>query len=321
MRDTPVPLHPVLKGMLDKIAGLPAMQTLPVETIRAGDLARYSAVPRPEVGRVEERTVPGPRGDIRIRVYRPEGDGDRPVVVFFHGSGFVICSLDTHDGMCRQICRGAQAVVVSVDYALAPENKFPAGPDDSLAATRWVAANAASLGGDPSRLALAGDSAGGTMAIVTALRLRDEGGPRPAAMLLMYPVTDFPSVDTPSYAERGSGFGLTADGMRWFWDHYLRGPEDAGNPHASPLRAESLAGLPPAYIVTAGYDILRDEGEALADRLERENIRVTRRRYEDMNHGFMSWIGIVDRSGEAMEAACAWLRAELTAVSSSRARP
>lgn len=297
--------------MLDKAAGAPPMSSFTVDQIRATDLARYAAVPRPDVASVEDRAIPGPRGDIKIRIYRPVADEVRPVVVFFHGSGFCICSIDTHDGMCRQIALRAGAVVVSVDYGLAPENKFPAGVDDSVAATRWVAENAASIGADAGRIALAGDSAGGTMATVTAKRILDEDGPPIAAQLLMYPVTDHPSAAFPSYMERGTGFGLTSDAMGWFWGHYLGDPAHAAHPHASPNRAPDLAGLPPAYIVTAEYDPLRDEGEAYADRLRDSGIVVTRVRYGDVNHGFMSWIGIVDRSEEAIDAACNWLRARL----------
>lgn len=305
------PLHPMIRSMLDKAAGLPPMQTVPVDTIRAGDMARYAAVPRPEVAHVEDRHIDGPRGPVMVRIYRPDLSDGRPVIVFFHGSGFVICSVDTHDGFCRQMCLKTGMIVVSVDYALAPENKFPAGPDDALAATRWVAANAAQFGGDTSRIALAGDSAGGTMAAVTALRLRAQGGVPIAAQLLIYPVTDHYSAEHPSWRERGSGYGLTADGMRWFWDLYLNDPVEGAHPDASPARAEDLSGLPPAYIITAEYDLLRDEGEHFATRLETADVPVSRVRYPDVNHGFMNWVGLMDRSDEALDAACDWLRATI----------
>lgn len=186
-------LHPALQAMVDAAAALPAMHTLPVDVVRAGAAARYKAVPRPDVAHVEDRAVPGPRGPIPVRIYRPDLEPGRPVIVFFHGSGFVICSVETHDGLARQLCRRSGMIVVSVDYALAPENKFPAAPQDCLAATRWVFAHARDFGGDPARIALAGDSVGGTMSAVTAIRLRDAGEPAPRAMLLMYPVTDHPS--------------------------------------------------------------------------------------------------------------------------------
>ncbi len=306
-----MPLHPMLQAMVDKAAGLPPLQSFTPAEIRATDLARYAKVPRPPVASVEDRMIPGPRGDIRIRIYRPDLADGHPIITFLHGSGFVICSIDTHDGLCRQLCLRARAVVVSVDYALAPEYKFPAGPDDCLAATLWVSANAAHLGGDPGAHSLAGDSAGGTMAIVTAMRLRDAGGPPIKAQLLMYPVTDYPDRMPLSYVERGEGFGLTADAMRYFWGHYLKDAAEGAHPHASPLRASDFTGLPATYIMTADYDPLRDEGEALAPKLEQAGVDITLIRYDDMNHGFMSWVGILDRSDEALEAACAWLKAKL----------
>ena len=302
-------LHPALRAMLDKAAGLPPLHTVPVATIRAGDLARFSfGVVPDQVFSVEDRHIPGPRGPLWVRIYRPDDGETRPVTVFFHGSGFVICSIETHDAMCRQICRRAGTVVVSVDYALAPEHKFPAAPDDCLAAARWVAAHAFTFGADPGRICLAGDSAGANLAAVTAIRLRDEGGPPLRAQLLIYPVTDHYSVQRPSYTERGSGYGLTRDAMTWFWDLYLQDPAQGAHPYASPMRAGSLAGLPQAYVVTGGYDLLRDEGEAFAARLAEAGVPVEMVHYADMNHGFLNWVGLIDRSTEAMDAACAWLR-------------
>ncbi len=307
-----MPIHPALQAMLDKAANLPPMHTVPLEAIRATDLKRYDiGVPRDEVATVEDRTIPGPRGDMRIRIYRPDHEQGRPVTVFFHGSGFCICSIDTHDAMCRQICRRGGTVVVSVDYALAPENKFPAGPDDSYAAVCWTAAHAAEFGGDPTRLAVCGDSAGGTMAAVSAIRARDRGGPAIKAQMLLYPVTDHYSGGHASFEQRGTGCGLTADGMRWFWDFYLASPEDAAKPDASPLRTPSLAGLPRTFLITAEYDLLRDEGEAYGKRLREAGVPVDFIRYDDMNHGFLNWVGLFDRPTEAMDTLCAWIRRTL----------
>ena len=303
-----MPLHPMLQDMLDKGAGLPPLQSFTPAEIRATDLARYARVPRAPVAHVEDRVIPGPRGDIRIRIYRPDLDLAHPVITFFHGSGFVICSIDTHDGLCRQLCLRARAVVVSVDYALAPENKFPAGPDDCLAAALWVSDNMAILGGDGAAHMLAGDSAGGTMGIVTAMRMRDAGAARIAAQLLMYPVTNYPDPPPPSYVERGEGWGLTAAAMHYFWDHYLDVPAQGADPLASPLRATDLTGLPATYIMTAAYDPLYEEGEQFAARLVEAGVDTKLVRYADMNHGFMSWVGLLDRADEALDAACAWLK-------------
>jgi len=228
--------------------------------------------------------------------------------VFFHGSGFVLCSLDTHDGMCRNLCAGAACIVASVDYRLAPEHKFPAGIDDCLHATRWAATHAAELGADPTRIGIAGDSAGANMAAVTALRVRDEGGPALCGQLLLYPVTDYHTPGTPSYSENAEGYGLTRETMKWFWDHYLSDPREGIHPHAAPLRAPTLSGLPPALVISAEYDPLRDEGEIYADRLRGAGVPVVLSRYDGVNHGFMFWVGVVDKAGAAMNESCEWLR-------------
>ncbi len=306
-----MPVDPQIQALLDRGTGVPATHILPVAEARAQYEARIALMAPPaRVALVEERSIAGPGGPLRLRIYTPEGSGPFPLLVFFHGSGFVLCSLETHDGMCRNLCAGAGHVVVSVDYRLAPEHRFPAAPDDCLAATRWAAANAASLGADAARLVLCGDSAGGTLAAVTALRLRDEGGPRPIGQVLLYPATDWHRPGTPSYAENAEGYGLTRATMEWFWGHYLGDPDrQATHPHAAPLRAPDLGGLPPAYICTAEYDVLRDEAEAYAARLRDAGVPVALTRFAGMNHGFLFWVGVVDRAGEAMAEACAWLRA------------
>jgi acetyl esterase len=198
--------------------------------------------------------------------------------------------------------------VVSVDYRLAPEHKFPAGLDDCVSATRWVADHAHELNGDASRIAIGGDSAGGNLAAAAALRLRDEGGPPLCGQLLIYPVTDYHTPGTPSYEQNAEGYGLTRDTMVWFWDHYLNEPSEAANPLASPLRARDLSGLPPALVVTAEYDPLRDEGEFYAARLREAGTRAITSRWDGMNHGFFFWAGRVDKAGEAMAESCGWLR-------------
>jgi acetyl esterase len=214
--------------------------------------------------------------------------------------------------MCRHICRRSGSLVLSIDYALAPEHPFPAAPDDCLAAVRWVVTHAAQFGGDAARLAVAGDSAGGNLATVTALRLRDEGnGPKLRAQLLMYPVVDHYSARHPSYEERREGLSLTRDDMIWFWNHYLPDLAWATSPQVSPLRAASLKDLPPAFIITAEYDVLRDEGEAYATRLRADGVPTEQRRYTDANHGFMFWVDLIESATQAMDEACAWLKARL----------
>lgn len=302
-----MPLHPKLQAIVESAASLPPMETVPPVQLRAGYEAQAAQTPRPDVAHVEDRMIDGPRGKIRVRIYRPDMNDGHAVIAYFHGSAFVICSIDTHDVLCRHLCLSAKAVVVSVDYGLAPENVFPAGPDDSFAATCWVAKHAAEFGGDPTRLVVSGDSAGATMAIVSAMRARDEGGPAIAAQLLIYPVTDYPDPAPASYAERGQHCGLTESAMRWGWDLYITNPAYRGHPHASPLRAPDLSNLPPAYLITAEYDLLRDEGMAFAKRLEQAGVDTTLIHYHDMNHGFMGMVGQLDRAGEALAAASIWL--------------
>jgi acetyl esterase len=304
-----MPVDPQIRTLLTLRAALPELHTLSVADARAQFAVRdFPGLRKPQVAGVTNRDMQGPAGSLPLRIYTPLGKGPFPLMVFYHGSGFVVCSLDTHDGMARNLCAGTGCVVVSVDYRLAPEAKFPAGPDDCLAATRWAAANASALGADPGQIIVAGDSAGGNLAAVTALRIRDEGGPRLLGQLLIYPVTDYIEPGTPSMQENAEGYGLTRAGMAWFWNHYLADPADGLHPHASPFRANDLAGLPPALVVTAEYDPLRDEGEYYADRLRQAGVPTQMKRWDGMNHGFFFWPGVVDRAGEAMDEACAWVR-------------
>jgi acetyl esterase len=304
-----VPVDPQIQALLDKGTGVPATHTLTVAAAREQYEARISLMAPPAtVGNVSQRITQGPGGSLVLRTYSPRSPGPYPLLVFFHGSGFVLCSLDTHDGMCRNLCAGADCLVVSVDYRLAPEHKFPAAVDDCVFATRWVAEHATELNADPARVIVAGDSAGGTLAAATTLRLRDEGGPSPCGQLLMYPVTDYHTPGTASYEDNAEGYGLTRNTMKWFWDHYLNDPSEASNPYAAPLRARDLSGLPPALVITAEYDPLRDEGERYAERLREANVRTRLTRYDGMNHGFLFWVGLVDKAGDAMTEACAWLR-------------
>jgi acetyl esterase len=303
-----MPVDPQIQALLDLRAALPPMHTLTVAEARAQMAARdIPGLRSPEVASVVNRDMQGPDGSIPLRIYTPAGTGPFPLMVFFHGSGFVVCSLDTHDSMCRNLCAGTSSVVVSVDYRLAPEHKFPAAPNDCLAATRWAVMNAGALNADTSRVVVAGDSAGGNLAAVVALRARDEDGPKIHAQLLIYPVTDYHTPGTPSMQENAEGYGLTKAGMEWFWGHYLASPEDAANPHASPLRAKDLSGLPPALVVTAEYDPLRDEGEYYAEALRKAGVPTELKRWPGVNHGFFFFPGIVDRSTAAVDEACVWV--------------
>jgi acetyl esterase len=260
-----------------------------------------------DVARVDDHRVPVDGGDIAVRCYTPAGTGPFPVHVYFHGGGWVIGDIETHDGVCRSLANAAACVVVSADYRLAPEHKFPVAVDDAFAATRWVAARAATLGVDGDRMAVGGDSAGGNLAAAVALLSRDRGGPPLALQVLVYPVTQH-AFDTPSYQEHADGYLLTRSAMRWFWNHYLRRPEDGEEPLASPLLARSLHGLPPALVITAEHDPLRDEGEAYAARLREAGVPVTVTRYPGMIHGFLRMLNMVDKARAARDEIAAALR-------------
>jgi acetyl esterase len=303
-----MPLDPDLKALLDNAPASPALETLELSEARA----LYESRPRPpapDVGAIAERVIQGPGGALRLRIYTPAGGGGPyPLLVYFHGGGFVLCSLDSHDGICRRLCAGGGFVIVSVDYRLAPEAKFPAATDDCLFATRWAADHAAELNARRDCIVVGGDSAGGNLAAVTALRVRDEGGPALAGQLLIYPVADYHTPGTPSYQENAEGYGLRRAGMIWFWDQYLGSAAEAANPYASPLRAASLDRLPKALVYTAEFDPLRDEGEAYAARLEAAGVPVRGIRWDGMNHGFFGLAGWVAKADAATRDACEWLR-------------
>jgi acetyl esterase len=268
------------------------------EEARAGfSMLTAIAGPAEEPVPTEDRSVPGPAGDIPVRIYRPTADTPLPVVVYFHGGGFVIGDIATHDTTCQRLAAGVPALVVSVDYRLAPEHRFPAAVEDCAAATAWASAHAPEFGGDPSRLAVAGDSAGGNLAAVIARRARDAGGPNIAFQLLVYPGTDM-TCSLPSHTENGTGYLLDSDTMTWFLDNYLA-DADPRHPDASPLFADDLSGLPPAFVLTAEFDPLRDEGEAYAERLRAAGVAVTTSRYDGMIHGFYGLDSIFDAANKA----------------------
>jgi acetyl esterase len=306
-----MPLDPQAKALLDLMPPMPDFTTLDLALVRAGMTAGVLDTAEPEaVANVENRTIPGPAGQIPVRVYTPSESGPHPGLVFFHGGGFVLCNLDTHDGICRSLTNAAGCVVVSVDYRLAPEYPYPAAPEDCYAATQWIAKNGSELGIDVSRLAIGGDSAGGNLTAVTALMARDRGGPALRFQLMIYPVTVC-GFETASYRENGEGYFLTTGMMRWFWDKYLADPKQASEGYASPLRAANLANLPPGLCITAGYDPLRDEGEAYAERLRKDGVDVRTSRYSGMFHGFLSMTAQLDQARKAVVEAGAALRAAL----------
>lgn len=295
-------LDPQAKFILEQMAAAnaPPLHTLTPEEVRQSSNIRMLAGEPEHVEKVETITIPGPDGGIPIRIYTPEGKGPFPVFIYFHGGGWVIGDLDTADVPCRSIANQARSVVVSVDYRLAPEYKFPAAINDAYAAVKWVSEQATTLGIDADRIAVGGDSAGGNLAAVVALMGRDKGGPALRKQLLIYPVTHY-DFNTKSYQENGEGYFLTKQSMVWFWNHYLRSEKDGKHPYASPLLAQELSGLPPALIITAEYDPLRDEGEAYAKRLEEAGIPVKLSRYNGMIHGFFWMAGVLEQGNKAIE--------------------
>jgi len=302
-----MPVHPQALALAEQLG--------PAVDITKGDLAEIRRMldensrqgPRPDVAAVKDLEVPGPAGSIPVRVYRPSERTDLPVLVYLHGGGWAICGLETHDASCRQLANDAGCMVVSVDYRLAPEHPFPAAPEDCYAALTWTAENAASLGGDPRRLAVGGDSAGGNLSAVVSLMARDRKGPRLCHQLLVYPVTDH-AFDTDSYRENADAPILTREIMQGFWSYYLSRAENGRHPYASPLRAEDVSGLPPAHVITAEYDPLRDEGEAYARRLSDAGVPVVQRRFDGMVHGFFGFGELIDVAREAVDDATRELR-------------
>ena len=299
-------LDPQAAHVIDLIvkSGRPAYHTLSPKDARQlfRETRPASTPPAPQIGDVRDLAAEGPLGPIPLRVYRPAGMTDSrklPALIFFHGGGWVIGDLETHDVACRQITAEAGVSVIAVDYRLAPEHKFPAAVDDAWAATRWIAAHAAELGIDAERVAVGGDSAGGNLAAVVALLARDAGGPRIRLQILTYPVTDLAS-ESRSYEELADGYMLTRDSMRWFRAQYLAKDDEAADWRVSPLRAPSLAGLPPALVITAGYDPLRDEGEAYARRLREEGVAVDAVCFGGMIHGFVPMGRLIDTAFRAV---------------------
>jgi acetyl esterase len=263
----------------------------------------------PSIARVEDREIPGPTGPIKVRLFADSTAKNLPMLLWFHGGGWVIGSLDTHHDLCCRLAQHSGCLVMSVDYRLAPEHKFPACVDDAAAAVRWASQHGAEVGGDPSRIAVGGDSAGGHLAAVMSLLARDGGGPRLAHQLLVYPAV-LHDLEAPSMERNAQGYFLEREGMRWFYRHWFNSPRDAENPLAAPMRARSLMGLPPAYVITAGYDPLCDEGTAYAQRLKESGVPTVHRHYENLTHAFFT-MTVTRPSNEAIRDAAQAVRAAM----------
>ncbi len=299
-----------LLAMLEEAGGPDISEQTPDEARAAIGGFAAMQVGAPEPARVENRTVPGPAGEIPVRVYAAEGD-NLPVVMYFHGGGWVLGDIESHDGTCKQLLAElGQAAVVSVDYRLAPEHKYPAAADDCYAAAAWVAEHGAEIGVDGSRLAVCGDSAGGNLSAVVSQMARDRGGPAIAAQVLHVPVTDH-NYDYPSYTENAEGLLLTRASMIWFWDHYLPSDEAGREAYASPLRAADLSGLPPALVQTAEFDPLRDEGEAYGAALDAAGTEVSVHRYDGVVHDPFMMFAMIPTGVECLKEAAAFINARI----------
>ena len=304
-----MPLDPQAQAVIDQVNALglpPVWEVSPAQ-------ARLNAASRPRpagpaVASVVDRSIPGPDGEVAVRIYSPAGGGPFPILVWFHGGGWVLGDLESADPTARHLCQGAGCVVVSVDYRLAPETKFPGPAEDCYAATVWAAENAAAINGDASRIAVGGDSAGGNLAAAVSLMAADRRGPAIAHQLLVYPVTDR-NYQTASYIDNAAGYMLARDAMRWYWDAYLASDADAANPYAAPMQAQNLSGQPPALVITAEYDPLRDEGEAYGRRLREAGVDAAITRYDGMIHGFFGMVGVMDQSRVAVNQAADALQA------------
>ncbi|MEI7032140.1 alpha/beta hydrolase [Streptomyces pratensis] len=307
-----MPFDPQLQELYDRRAaqGVRPLYTMTLDEARAADLAAIQAdsgTPEP-VGSVVDESMPGPGGPLPVRIYRPDVKGPLPVLVYFFGGGWTLGSLETGDAICRSLTNAVGCVTVAVGYRLAPENKFPAAPDDCFAGVRWAVEHAGRFGGDSTSVAVGGDSAGGNLAAAVTLMARESGGPDLLAQVLVYPNTDH-LADTPSLRDNTDPLLFNAKSVQWYWDNYLASPEDGGNPLVSPLRAHDHSGLPPALVITAEYDPLRDEGEQYAELLRAAGVPVESTRYQGVAHGFFAMAGSLDAGRRAVDQAAGYLRA------------
>ncbi|KAB1187851.1 MULTISPECIES: alpha/beta hydrolase [Haloferax] len=302
LADAAAELDAQAHAVVDEVTrlGIPEWSALDIESARRIEDEVFAPTDAPDVAGVTNFEIPGPAGGIPLRVYHPDPERSLPTLVFFHGGLWAMGTLDSIDGVCRRLATRAAHVVVSVDYRLAPEHPFPAGLEDCVRATEWVEANAERIGADPDQLAVAGTSAGGNLAAATCLHSREFGGPTIDSQFLLYPMTDL-SADHPSLSENADGPLLTRRDVLWAHDTYLRSPVDRYNPFAAPLRADSHTDLPPGYVVTAGFDPLRDEGAAYASALESAGVHVVHDHEPAMPHGFLSLTADVDVADVALD--------------------
>lgn len=308
-------LDPQIEAMLAAMPEWPGVRGMPLADLRKA--VRDSSLMIPPaadavVARSEDRRVPGPAGDVPVRIHWPQGDGSHPITIYMHGGGFVVGDLDTQDMIAKALCAWGETIVVSVDYRLAPEHPFPAGVEDSFAVLQWAGRHGAEIGGDPARLAVAGDSAGGNFACALALMARDAGGPKLSAVVNLYGSANYPSEETASAREFADGPLLRRDDVDWFWEQFLRDPaREQHDPRASAARAASHAGLPPHFIGTAEADPSRDDTEAYAAKLRAAGVEVEAKRYAGMIHGFASWVGFLPGAREALGDVGAFLKTRL----------
>lgn len=319
-----MPLHPRFQELASQPPAIPPAGTISAPQLRE-IVRRYSVRKKPydvPLARVEDRTIPGPGGEpLPLRTYTPEGGGPFPLIVYFHGGGWITGDLDTQDMIARALAHAAGAILVSVDYRLAPEHPFPAAPDDAWQATLWAAEHAAELGADPARLAVAGDSSGAVLAAGVALRARDAGGPALSAQILYYGSCNYPSVATPSALAYAEGPILRRSDTDYYWSQYLTDPaRQQHDPLASPQRAASHENLPPAFIGTAEYDPSRDDAEIYGQTLAQAGVPTEIRRYPGMVHGFVSWLGAIEGARDAIDDAAAFLGQHLAAATSEDIR-
>lgn len=311
-----MPIDPQIEAMFAGQPEWPPIRGQSIDELRQAVRDSSTMLPPPPVtlASVADRSIAGPAGDVPVRIYTPEGSGPFPVTCYFHGGGFVLGDLDTQDMIARGLAAGAETIVISVHYRLAPEHKFPAAPEDCWAAVQWAAANAASINGDASRLAVAGDSAGGVLANGMAIQALEEGGPRLAAVINWYGPAIHPLPEGGSMAEFEHGPVLRADDVRYFHELYIESPEQDEDYRASAIKAKSHKGLPPHFIATAEIDPARDAAESYEPVLKDAGVEVEMKRYPGMIHGFVSWIGFLPGAQEAMADACTFLKRQFAAV-------